>query len=115
MKRRRHSREQWLEWLLEQPQSGISIARFCETKGVGEQSFYLWRRKLKKELKRAQRAALKQANSSASSFVPVEIVSQVGLNPVAIELPCGATAKVPTDESSLRLVFRVLLELGGQS
>ena len=113
MKRRRHSREQWLKWLVEQPQSGLSIARFCDAKGVGEQSFYLWRQKLRKELKRAGRTSEKRSGNGATPFVPVEVIGLVGQ--VDIELPGGAVAKVPADENAVRLVLKVLLELGTQS
>ena len=108
--RRRYSSDQWLEWLLEQPGSGLSIRKFCAAKGVSENSFYLWRRKLRKELRQARREPTQKV--LAPSFVPVEVVAG---NHVAVELPCGATAKVPTDESSLKIVFQVLLELGSPS
>ena len=113
MVRRRYSRDQWLEWLVEQPQSGLSIVKFCVSKGIGEQSFYHWRQKLRKELKRAERRTSKRSSKSTSPFIPVEVV--VPVHQVAVELPCGAVAKVPADERSVRLVFQVLLDLGGGS
>jgi len=73
MERRRYSAEQWLEWLLEQPKSGLSIASFCDEKGVSANSFYLWRRKLRKELKAALRQEKREARSPV--FMPVEVVA----------------------------------------
>lgn len=108
----RYSREQWLDWLLKQPESGLSIADFCDSVGVSANSFYVWKRKLRSKLRSAKRKRRK----TATPLVPVEIVEpHDGANHVVVELPCGAAMKVPADVSSLRLVLQTLLEIGGQS
>ena len=101
MKRRRYSREQWLEWLIGQRTSGLRISAFCEQKQVSENSFYAWRRKLDGELDQVQ---------ASSPFIPLAVV---GAEPLQIELPCGAKIWVPADESSTRRVLKLLLDLGG--
>jgi transposase-like protein len=98
MTQRRHGGAQWLAWLREQPESGLSVSAFCRKKGISENSFYVWRRKLANEL------ALTQ---TPSSFVGLTLIDQV---PVSIELPGGARIQV-TDESSLRTILRLLVEL----
>ena len=103
MQRRRYSREQWLAWLQEQPGSGLSIAKFCRTKGVSENSFYVWRRKLGDH----QSVADRGAGQAIDPFIPLTVVEN---EPVQIRLPCGATVQVGSDASSLRLVLRILLE-----
>ena len=41
--------EYWRELIAEQKRSGVSVQRFCEDRGLTEQSFYVWRKRLKKE------------------------------------------------------------------
>ena len=101
MKRRRYSREQWLEWQVEQVSSGQSISNFCKQKQVSENSFYAWRRKLDAELKTSQ---------PSTPFVPLSIV---GGEQLEVDMPCGATIRVPSDELSVRRILAILLELGG--
>ena len=101
MKPRRYSREQWVEWLSEQRSGGLSIAAFCQQKRVSQNSFYLWRRKLAQQI---------SPGRSVSPFVPLAIV---GGGQVEIELPCGATIRVPSEESA-RQILSILLEYGGQ-
>jgi transposase-like protein len=100
-KRLRIARQRWEQLVSEQPTSGQSIAVFCRSKNVPQNSFYLWRRKLANE---------RQPVQGGASFIPVEVV---GAKHVAIDLPCGATLRVPSDESSMSLVLSVLLRLGG--
>jgi hypothetical protein len=41
--------EYWRERIAEQERSGMSVQRFCAEQGLTEQSFYLWRKRLRKE------------------------------------------------------------------
>ena len=41
--------EYWRERIAEQERSGLSVHRFCEDQGLTEQSFYLWRKRLRKQ------------------------------------------------------------------
>lgn len=41
--------EHWRERIAEQERSGMSVQRFCEEQGLTEQSFYLWRKRLRKQ------------------------------------------------------------------
>jgi hypothetical protein len=92
-------REQWLAWVAEQAESGLSVQQFCSERQIPVNSFYVWRRKAQCE-----------QDSGAAKLVPVSIAR--GSSQVEIELPCGAVVKVPQDEASVRQVLEVLLELG---
>lgn len=99
MQRQRYSREQWLGWLEEQPGSGLSIAAFCRDKGISQNSFYIWRRKLASEGSNGQPTA---------EFIPVAVVAS---SEIMIDLPCGAVVRFSPHESTTRQVFSVLFEL----
>ena len=45
--RQRHTRQAWQALLDEQPRSGLSIQRFCQSEGMTPSSFYSWRTKLR--------------------------------------------------------------------
>lgn len=96
---KRDSRERWVELLGEHSGSGLSIAEFCRRKQLSQNSFYLWRRKLAGE------------PTTRQGFLPLAVVAGAT---IAIELPCGATLRVPADDGSLRRVLKVLLEVGAK-
>jgi transposase-like protein len=39
----------WRERIAEQERSGAPVQRFCKEKGITEQSFYVWRKRLRKQ------------------------------------------------------------------
>jgi transposase-like protein len=39
----------WRERIAEQERSGMSVQQFCKEKGVTEQSFYVWRKRFRKQ------------------------------------------------------------------
>jgi transposase-like protein len=39
----------WRERITEQERSGMSVQQFCKEKGITEQSFYVWRKRLRKQ------------------------------------------------------------------
>jgi transposase-like protein len=41
--------EYWREQVGQQERSGLPVKEFCETHGITEQSFYVWRKRLRKE------------------------------------------------------------------
>jgi hypothetical protein len=50
MKKRAAARgEYWRERIAEQERSGMTVQRFCEDRGLTEQSFYVWRKRLRKQ------------------------------------------------------------------
>ena len=41
--------QDWRERIAAQERSGMSVKRFCEEQGLTEQSFYVWRKRLRKQ------------------------------------------------------------------
>jgi hypothetical protein len=41
--------ERWRERIAQQERSGLSVQDFCKQQGLTEQSFYAWRKRLRKE------------------------------------------------------------------
>jgi transposase-like protein len=108
MRRQSYSREQWLSWISEQASSGLSIAEFCQTKGLPVNSFYNWRNKLTTEGDEKDPSLWK----FPGPFVPVSVRV---VDSVEIDLPCGATVRLPADQEATRRVLGILLQLGSQS
>jgi DNA repair ATPase RecN len=46
---REKRRQQWRQRIAEQKRSGLSARRFCKEQGLGEHSFYWWRKRLGKQ------------------------------------------------------------------
>ncbi len=110
---RGYGAEQWADWIAEQARSGLTIAAFCDSIGVSENSFYVWRRKL---------GTGSTAFESGSSACLVELTvvdpgagSHAMSGGVEIDLPCGAVVRVPGDAGLLGQVLGVLLEAGATS
>lgn len=103
--RRRFPVGQWARWVVEQAESGRSIAAFCAERQIGVQSFYLWKRKLA-----GKDSAPRTINNDQP---PLVAVSLTGLSQVTIELPCGATIRIPPDDAAMRRVIEALLHAGG--
>ena len=102
--------EQWAEWIDEQACSGLTISAFCDSIGVSENSFYVWRRKL-----RSRKDEF--TTGTAAGLVELTVVD-AGVCPrgmpdgVEIDLPCGAVVRVPGDAGLLGQVLGVLLQAG---
>ena len=43
------TKQQWLDWISEQPQSGLSIAAFCRENGINAGNFYYHRGQCRKQ------------------------------------------------------------------
>ena len=41
--------EEWRERIEAQERSGVSVKQFCEERGLTEQSFYFWRKRLRRQ------------------------------------------------------------------
>ena len=103
----RYSAKQWSEFLREQAASGLTIQDFCDAIGVSTNTFYSWRRKLRKPI------AVSVADGAESvNFLPVSIVApgrSADSWDVRVDLPCGAVLRVPADSDILTTVLTVLL------
>ena len=98
MQRQRHSAEQWAAWFEEFDAGKWTIAEFCRLKGVSVNSYYLWRRKLRE-------------STGEPAFVSVAVAAT---DVVQIDLPGGATLRVPNHAEALRPVLEVLATIDDQ-
>ena len=92
--------EYWRELITEQKRSGSSVQRFCQDRGLTEQSFYVWRKRLKKET--PMHFALVQTGSIGSTGggeATLEVVLRTGER-----LRIGTSVNV----AALRLVLEAL-------
>ena len=71
--------EYWQERIAEQERSGLSVQRFCEERGLTEQSFYLWRKRLRKrEPVRFALVETEPAKRQSATEVGLELVMARG-------------------------------------
>ena len=108
--RKRLGADRWRELLLEFDSSDSTVAQFCDSVGVSVQTFYKWRKKLKRD-----GAEILDSSTSASRFVSVFVAPSQSQSQLEIELPGGAVARVPNEAASIRPLMEVLVELGGRS
>lgn len=66
---REERRAYWTKVIAEQAASGATVRAFCKQRGIGDHSFYLWRRRLRKA-EPVQFALLKTVAGSGS---PIEL------------------------------------------
>jgi hypothetical protein len=55
----------WRDRIIQQERSGVTVQRFCEEQGLTEQSFYLWRKRLRTQ--QPMRFALVESGSAQQS------------------------------------------------
>ena len=91
--------EYWRERIAEQERSGLSVARFCQEQGLTEQTFYVWRKRLRE---RPLRFALVETGSP-----PPPSGREAGLE---LGLPRGERLYIGTgvDPTLLRTVLDTL-------
>jgi hypothetical protein len=112
-------KQYWRDLIERQPTSGLSITRFCAQAGVSENSFYVWKRRLramavkKRPGPRAFRA--RKAKAKSSALVPVRLIPDLDLasspaQPIEVVWPGGLVLRIPTpcDAPTLREVFHLL-------
>ncbi|MHC4252929.1 MAG: IS66 family insertion sequence element accessory protein TnpA [Planctomycetota bacterium] len=84
------ARERWARIVADWRRSGLGVRAFCRKRGVGEHSFYAWRRRLRDE--GAASVAAK------GRFLPVRVVSRgpAGAG-IEIEFPTGHVVRAGSD------------------
>ena len=96
-------RARWRAIVNRQIESGITVAAFCRREKITPSKFYRWRRIFEQE------TLEEQPPGPVNALVPVQVIASSELQ---IDLPCGASLKVPVSKEQLRLVLGTLLELG---
>jgi len=121
----------WQELIERQPASGMSIARFCTQAGVSANSFFVWKRRLRREagesrkahsaaelgLKPARRPSrVKTGSAGTKALIPVRLIADpiprraANAGAIEVEWPNGLVLRVPTgcDANTLRDVLQAL-------
>lgn len=82
----------WADRLQRQPNSGLSITRFCSAEGISPVSFHTWKRRL-----RFGDSALQPLDNTAA-FLPITLrdsrPAAVGSARVEVELPNGVHVRI---------------------
>jgi transposase-like protein len=105
--------------------SGLSIAAFCEDAGLSQQSFYRWRRVLRKRSRRLDQqrpqavdAATEKAATAIARplplFVPLAVESMAAAAVLEVVVRGGRVIRVPAGFDAPTLA-QVLAVLEGQS
>ena len=93
----------WWQSLIElQPQSGLTIAAFCDAHDISTASFYQWRRKLAEQ------------TLDSPAFLSVQVTGDTdAASPIRVRFDCGAVAEIPSnDQRSLVAIVDRLLAAG---
>jgi transposase-like protein len=101
MGKQSEAREDWKQRVAGQEQSGLSVRAYCKQQGLGEHSFYQWRKRLRTE--------------APVSFALVEErkAARAEREPRMLELALngGECLRIPCEEAALELVLRVVRAL----
>lgn len=92
--------EYWREMIAKQAGSGMAVQRFCEEHRLTEQSFYAWRKRLRKE--QPMQFALVQAGPVAQPAVQDSVMEVVLRTGERLRIGAGVNA------AALRLVLEAL-------
>lgn len=105
---RRSSEEKRAFWRMVvqmQEESGLSVRKFCEQEGLGQASFFGWRRKFRAE--EAEAGDGSEHGGESVRLAPVKLLEDKGLVAVEIVSPSGLILRVG-DEANTENVRRVL-------
>jgi transposase-like protein len=74
------NKEEWRERIAEQERSGVSVRRFCQTRGIREHLFYYWRKRLREQQQPMRFALVERgpARQEAASEASLELVLASG-------------------------------------
>jgi transposase-like protein len=88
-------REYWSKLITEQEASGEKVKPFCREHGIGEASFYYWRRRLRED-RPVRFALLETRTGNTESAAALELI-----------LRCGERLRIGAgvDAATLRLVL----------
>jgi len=88
-----------------QEESGLSVREFCEREGLGQASFFGWRRKFRAE--DGEQCGGSEHGGESVRLAPVKLVDEKGPTAVEVVSPSGLVLRVH-DEANTENVRRVL-------
>jgi len=92
--------EEWRKRIAAQERSGISVKQFCEEHGFTEQSFYFWRKRLRRHT--PMRFALVETGGTGKEPTPEAVLELVLTTGERLRIGAGV------DPSALRRVLEAL-------
>ena len=107
----------WRDLVERQPTSGLSITQFCAQAGVSQNSFYVWKRRLRatapKSGRKRRHLGQQRAQAPPSAIVPVRLIPDMDLSrpaaqPIEIAWPSGLVLRLPYYAQPLRDIFHLL-------
>jgi hypothetical protein len=106
----------WQGLVERQPASGLNNTEFCAQAGVSQNSFYVWKRRLRATTQKKRRRLVHQkALAKPSALVPVRLIPDLDLSrsagqPIEIAWPSGLVLRVPApcDAQTLREIFGLI-------
>ncbi len=118
----RHKEQFWRQMFARWTASGLSIAAFCEDARLSQQSFYRWRRVLRKRTSRSDQQRRSQAVDAATEtaataiarplplFVPLVVERTAAAAVLEVVVRDGRVIRVPAgfDATTLAQVLAVL-------
>ncbi len=112
---RRSSEEKRAFWRMVvqmQEESGLSVRKFCEQEGLGQASFFGWRRKLRAE--EAEPCDGSEHEDESVRLAPVKLLEDKGPSAVEIVSPSGLVLRVHDDAGTenVRRVLHLMHEVG---
>ena len=94
-------REGWKQRVADQEQSGLSVRAYCKQRGLGEHSFYQWRKRLRTEGP-VSFALVEEGKAARAERAP-------GM--LELALNGGERLRIPCEEAALELVLLVVRAL----
>jgi transposase-like protein len=107
----------WRDLIERQLTSGLNITQFCAQAGVSQNSFYVWKRRLRATAppsgRKRRRLSQQKELATASALVPVRLIPDLDLSrsatqPIEIAWPSGVVLRIPYDAQPLRDIFHLL-------
>lgn len=112
---RRGSEEKRAFWRMAvqmQEESGLSVRKFCEQEGLGQASFFGWRRKFRAE--EAEQGDDSEYRDEAVRLAPVKLLNEKGPSAVEVVSLSGLILRVDNDADTenVRRVLQLMHEVG---
>lgn len=101
----------WRMVIQMQTESGLSVRKFCEQEGLGQASFFAWRRKLRSEGEEADGG---EKGDESVRLAPVKLLDEKGISAVEVVSPCGLVLRIgdDADTENVRRVLQLMHEVG---
>ena len=96
---KRRSKMEWKKIVAEQEHSGVSARVFCQKSGVGEASFYKWRKRLGSSTLRANKTTESEAFIEVRQIAPETDVQAYDSTSWNISLELGDGIKLTLQRS----------------